>query len=333
LNKAEILALFEKMNHQNVLVVGDVMIDAYLWGSVSRISPEAPVPVIDISERENRLGGAANVALNLAALGAKSFICSVIGNDIGGSNFIHLMQENSLTTQGIVWSEERKTTVKTRIISQNQQMLRVDEEDKFPLSATEEKNLVEKVRQIVENHKIDVIIFEDYNKGVLSKGVIKNLISLANSKGIPTTVDPKKDNFFEYKNVSLFKPNLKELKEGLKKDIPKNNHDALSGAVKLLKEQINHKIALITLSEYGVFIEENGLNLSIPAHRRKIADVSGAGDTVISVASLLLALKVEPKNLAEIANLSGGLVCEEVGVVPINKDRLIKETLAVFNAD
>jgi len=331
LNQKFINQLFENFNNLTALIIGDVMIDVYLWGNVNRISPEAPVPIINISEREYRLGGAANVALNVSSLGATPIICTVVGEDNSAEKLEELLTSNKLSNIGLVKSDIRKTTVKTRIISQNQHMLRVDDEDSFFLTNTEEILLFEKIADIIEKNNVDVIIFEDYNKGVLTESIIKKIITLANQKNIPTTVDPKKENFFSYKNVSLFKPNLKELREGLKIEIPKNNKEALQNAVIQLKAKIQHSIALITLSEHGVFVESENNFTIIPAHKRKLIDVSGAGDTVISVASLLLAQNVKPEIMASIANLSGGLVCEEVGVVPINKSILLKETLSLFS--
>jgi len=316
---------FQRFNDLTVLVIGDVMIDAYIWGDVSRISPEAPVPIIDIQKRENRLGGAANVAINVKALDAKPIICSVIGNDEKGVLFNQLLTQQGLSTEGIVNSGNRKTTVKTRIISNNQQMLRVDDEITSDLNKSDEDLFISNLLQIINNQKIDVIIFEDYNKGTITPKVIREVILVANEKNIPTTVDPKYNNFFEYKNCTLFKPNLKELKDGLKLDINAGDLVGVSSGILKLKEKLDHKITLITLSEHGVLIKSDVKETHIPAHIRNISDVSGAGDTVISVASLCLALNLNPKEIAELSNLSGGLVCEEVGVVPINKKRFFNE--------
>ncbi|MGY6561115.1 MAG: bifunctional heptose 7-phosphate kinase/heptose 1-phosphate adenyltransferase [Luteibaculaceae bacterium] len=330
MNKNDIQHLFNQFNQLNVLVIGDVMIDAYLWGKVNRISPEAPVPVVSVTDREHRLGGAANVALNLLALGANPIICAVTGTDNAGERFFELLEAHKLSKAGMVKSADRKTTIKTRILGQNQQMLRVDEEDTFELNANEFEQVLAKIKQLLTASKIDAIIFEDYNKGLLTQALIKETITLAKEKNIPTAVDPKKDNFFAYKDVTLFKPNLKELREGLKIEIDPKNLASLNHGIAKLSEEINQEIALITLSEHGVYVNKGGSEKHIPAHRRKIADVSGAGDTVISVASLLLGLQVPFEDIAKIANLSGGLVCEELGVVPVNKERLLQETIALY---
>lgn len=314
-----------------MLVIGDVMIDAYYWGNVDRISPEAPVPVVNVTRKEDRLGGAANVALNLISLGAETIICSVIGADRRGEELTELMQQTGLNTGGIVFSGDRVTTVKTRIISQHQQMLRVDEEQTGDISRQEELQLLERISDFITTGKIDVVIFEDYNKGVLTENLIKQVIEMANKNDVPTCVDPKKRNFFSYVAVTLFKPNLKELKEGLKIDINKNKDEEIRSAVKQLEDKLSQKISLITLSERGIYIRSKSADAIFPAHIRNIADVSGAGDTVIAVAALCLASGCEEELLARLSNLAGGLVCEKVGVVPIDIDTLRKEANKEFN--
>ncbi|MEO0404303.1 MAG: PfkB family carbohydrate kinase, partial [Bacteroidota bacterium] len=299
---------FDQFNNLKALVVGDVMIDAYYWGEVNRISPEAPVPIAQISSHENRLGGAANVALNVMSLGATPIIASVIGEDEKGKLFKELLQKRQFTDVGVLQSGNRKTTVKTRIIADGQHLLRVDEEDLSPLSNEDELLFIENCRTILNSGEIDVVIFEDYDKGVLTPKVIKELVDIAIAKNIPTTVDPKKDHFFNYQGVSLFKPNLKELREGLKREVNPANEKSLMDAIAALESHLQNKWSLITLSEHGVAIKAGEEWHQIPAHPREIADVSGAGDTVISVASLLLAVGADPKNVASIANLSGGLV-------------------------
>lgn len=319
--------IFDSFNDLTVLVVGDVMIDSYYWGRVNRISPEAPVPVVSIENKESRLGGAANVALNLMTMGARPVICSVIGSDNRNQEFYDLLKSRNFSREGIIESKERVTTVKTRVISGGHHMLRVDEEVTTPLSKADEDAFLERFRKVVKEQKPAVIVFEDYNKGVLTKGVIEKVISIARAQKIPTTVDPKKENFFEYKNVTLFKPNLKELREGLNKTLPAGDFKALGKAIDQLEKKLNNRISLVTLSEHGVFVKFDGREKQIPAHLREIMDVSGAGDTVIGVASLALAAGMDPEDIAELSNLAGGLVCEKVGVVPIDKALLLREAL------
>ncbi len=330
-DKEKIVKLFDTFNNLNVLIIGDVMVDSYLWGTVDRISPEAPVPVVSITKRENRLGGAANVALNIKSLGAKPILCSVVGNDAKGEEFISLLQKEGMDISGIIKSNKRITTTKFRVIGNNMQLLRVDEETDVDLSDENKKSLFHKFSEIIEKKKIDVIIFQDYDKGVIDEELIAEVVFVANEHNIPVAVDPKRRNFLSYKGVTLFKPNLKELREGLKIDIDRKNPDDLKNAVAGLKSKLDAKMVMITLSEDGIFIDynDNGdrQTLLFPSYVRTISDVSGAGDTVISVASLCLAAGCNPATMANIANLAGGLVCEEVGVVPINKEKLLKETL------
>jgi rfaE bifunctional protein kinase chain/domain len=319
---AQIFSSFEK---QHVLIIGDVMIDNYLWGKVERISPEAPVPIVSVQKKESRLGGAANVAINIQALGATPVLCSVIGGDQNGRTFLDLLQQLNLSSEGLIQSNERPTTIKTRVIGNNHQMLRVDEEREEDISASERKQLINRITAIVNKKKVDVIIFEDYDKGLINKSLIEQIVKLARQKGIFVTADPKKRNFNHYRQIDLFKPNLKELRDGMKIDLEKNNSDELIHAVKKLAEE--HKIdnVLVTLSDKGVLIMNGKVEKIIPAHFRNITDVSGAGDTVISVASLCLSSGTDPVMMAALANLAGGLVCEKVGVVPIEKEQFFEE--------
>lgn len=319
--------IFEAFNNLNVLVIGDVMIDAYMWGDVNRISPEAPVPVVSITKKEKRLGGAANVALNLQAMGAKPYLCSIIGDDRSGYSMTSLMNTQKISERGIIKSKDRITTIKTRIIGQNHQMLRVDEEIESELTSTETKQLIEKVHELINDEKIDAIIFEDYNKGCINKTIIEAVIELSKVHNIPTVVDPKLKNFLDFKGVTLFKPNLKELKEGLKIEFDHKNIDDLTRISTSFLEEQNIDQLLITLSESGIYTHTKESNSLIPAHIRRISDVSGAGDTVISVAALCLALNLHHEKIATLANLSGGLVCEKIGVVPIDKQKLLDEAI------
>jgi rfaE bifunctional protein kinase chain/domain len=324
--------LFEKFNDLKVAVVGDVMIDAYLKGKVNRVSPEAPVPVVSLTKHEERLGGAANVALNLIELGAKPVICSCVGNDKDAQLLVDLLKKSNISEEGLVFSDNRMTTVKTRVLGNSQHLLRIDSEQTNPITREEEDQLILKVKSLIENG-IDVLIFEDYNKGVLTERVISELIALTKKHGVITTVDPKKDNFFSYKEVTLFKPNLKELTEGTGVLFSyANQPEKLKEAILFLEGKLNNDISFVTLSEHGVYIKDKQNEHHFPAHIRNISDVSGAGDTVISVASLCLAAGASLHHVAAIANIAGGLVCEESGVVSINKKRLLEETEKLIGA-
>ena len=315
--------IFDNFSGLKALIVGDVMIDSYIWGKVERISPEAPVPIISITNKEIRLGGAANVAKNIAALGATPLLCSVVGKDHEGNSFIDLLATRGMDNRGIVQSDDRITTVKERMLSNSQQLLRIDRETTKPLHKKDKSNLLDKIQLLIK--EADVVIFEDYDKGIFDKRLIKSIVELAQTNNIPTTVDPKKENFLNYENVTLFKPNIKEIKEGLKLDFNSDDELAISEASRTLRDKMQIEKVFITRSEQGVYISSNEHQHFIPAHVRSISDVSGAGDTVISTASLCVALGLPDKFIAELSNLAGGLVCEHLGVVSIDKSELLSE--------
>ncbi|HYG16865.1 MAG TPA: D-glycero-beta-D-manno-heptose-7-phosphate kinase, partial [Bacteroidia bacterium] len=317
--------LFTDFNRLKVLVVGDVMIDAYILGKVDRISPEAPVPVVSVTHREHRLGGAANVALNVKSLGAHPYLCAIVGDDEGGRELNYLLDKEGINNEGIIPSPSRITTVKTRIIGNNAQMLRIDEEITQTINSEENKKLVAAVESLLP--QMDVVVFEDYDKGVLNKENIEQIITLAKKHNVPTVVDPKKLNFTHYKNATLFKPNLKEIKDGLKTDDNLKDFGNLKKAIAQLKEILDNPMVMVTLSELGVMITDHKQFTHIPAHIRNIADVSGAGDTVVSVAALCLALGCDMETIAAVSNIAGGLVCEKVGVVPVEKEQLLEEVI------
>lgn len=325
--------LFNSFNRKKIMIVGDVMLDIYMKGKVERISPEAPVPIVSVTETFSRLGGAANVTQNLKALGAEPILCSVIGNDEKSAELLNIMQEQNMNTSGIIKSKDRTTTCKTRVISNNAQMLRIDAEDTFDLTEKEFDLLSAKIKDIINKEKIDGIILQDYNKGVLTEELIKGIVALANENEIPVGVDPKKKNFLAYQNVTFFKPNLKELKEGIGINSKDDSIIEILKSIDILQEKLNCRFIMTTLSERGVLIKDYNTNTyhHIPAHIREIADVSGAGDTVLSVAMLCLVCKQDPHMIAAISNLAGGLVCEEFGVVPINKERLFEECKKIYN--
>lgn len=325
--------LFNSFNEKKIMIVGDMMLDIYMKGKVERISPEAPVPIVSVTESFSRLGGAANVAQNLKALGTEPILCAVTGNDDKSNELISLMLEHNMNTSGIVKSNERITTTKVRIIGNNAQMLRVDTEDTFDLTENERNLLMSRIKEIINNENIDGIILQDYNKGVLTETLIKEVIAIANERNIPIGVDPKKKNFLAYQNATFFKPNLKELKEGIGIASKDDSIDEILKSVDALHDKLNCRYIMTTLSERGVLIKdyETDTYHHIPAHLRKIADVSGAGDTVLSVAMLCLVCNQNAYNIAALSNLAGGLVCEEVGAVPINKEYLLKESLKIHN--
>ena len=326
--------LFDSFNKLNVMVIGDVMVDSYLWGKVERISPEAPIPIVALRKREHRMGGAANVAMNIRAMGAKPILCSVIGTDDKGDIFLELMKKEKMNASGIVRSQRRITTTKFRIFGNAYQLLRVDEEVEDDLVHADYLTLSRVIDRILETENVHCIIFQDYNKGVLTPKLIQEVIKKARKRNIPTAVDPKRKNFDAFSNVTLFKPNLKELKEGLKIELDAEDRDTIIETAQALRERIRCDYVMTTLSEHGMLMSMTDRmdqkNLFIPAHVRSISDVSGAGDTVISVASLCLAAQRSPYEIAYISNLAGGLVCEEIGVVPVSKDKLLREVLSLL---
>ncbi len=318
-----VLELINGFSRLKVLIIGDLMIDSYTWGRVSRISPEAPVPVVNVIRRESRLGGAGNVVLNIASLGATAMICSVIGDDAPGRELQKIILDANLSTDGLIVEPNRMTTVKERIIAGSQQVVRVDSETENSISLSSQQALLAHIKDSMSD--VDVIIFEDYDKGVLSAELIQSVISMAKENNIPTVVDPKRKNFFAYKGATLFKPNLHELRDGLGLMPTDFDADHLAETVRKFKVSQEFSGVFVTLSERGVYIDfENDQHL-IPAHIRQISDVSGAGDTVISIAACVLALGGSTEQIASLANLGGGLVCESLGVVPIDLALLRKE--------
>ncbi|MBW7867565.1 MAG: D-glycero-beta-D-manno-heptose-7-phosphate kinase [Brumimicrobium sp.] len=319
-------ALFNQFSQKKIIVLGDIMIDAYIHGNVERVSPEAPVPIVNFTKSENRLGGAANVALNLVSLGAKVTINAIIGTDKEASILQHLLNDNHISTEGLIQSSERITTIKTRVLGNHQQLLRIDQEHTHDISKKEEDAVLKKLENLLQQG-YDAIIFQDYNKGLLTQSLIEKSIALAQKYKVVTTVDPKLKNFMTYKGVTLFKPNLKELGEGTRTKLDfEKDRKSFELAIKTLQAQLHAEIIFTTMSAHGVFIDNGKENYHIPAHIRNITDVSGAGDTVISVATLCLACGLSLKNIAEFANLAGGIVCEYRGVVAINSDRLLEES-------
>lgn len=317
--------LFDSFGKLKIGVIGDVMLDTYMWGGVERISPEAPVPVVSLQKKDYRIGGAGNVALNAQSLGGETFVLTVIGKDEDGDKLEQMFESNHIRTNYIVRSPDRITTNKTRIISRNQQMMRLDAEITNDLNEADSANLLHHVKAFITKEKPDIIIFEDYNKGILTQKIIHDVIGLCKKSGVLTAVDPKRKNFFSYRGVDIFKPNLKEVKEGLNLLLVDVNKGVLGNIHREIAAVLRHTISFITLSEKGVFYQTNGQSAIIESHLRNIADVSGAGDTVIAVASLVYAATKNVHLMAEIANIAGGLVCEEVGTVAINREKLLHE--------
>ncbi len=317
-------ALKKKFYNKKIAVIGDMMLDCYYWGEVSRISPEAPVPVVAVDNEFARFGGAMNVAHNILTLGGIPLPIGVIGNDYNGKILRTLMAELKINDSFIIVDKERPTTTKTRVIAHNQHIVRIDKEDLKPINSKIENKIIDEVKKNIKN--IDAIILEDYNKGVLTPRLIEEIINIANESKKIITVDPKFNNFFSYKNVTVFKPNRKETEDVL--GIKIRTSEDVTNAGNILMEKLKAKYVLLTLGEEGVALFENGkIERKIPTKARKVADVSGAGDTVISTLTIALAAGTDIYDAAYLANFAGGLVCEEVGIVPISIDKLFNEVI------
>jgi len=316
--------LKKSFDGKRIAVIGDMMLDGYFWGDVKRISPEAPVPVLEVEEEFFRFGGAANVALNILTLGGIPVPIGVIGYDNYGTIFTSLLKERNIEDDGIIIDEERPTTTKTRVIANNQHVVRIDKESKVYINGEIEQKIISYLKSVLD--KIDGIILQDYNKGILTPSLINEIISQSNKKNILITVDPKFDNFFEYKNVTVFKPNRKETESVLGSRI-KTDTD-ISAAGNELLEKLNSDYVLLTLGEGGIAVfEKGGKENRMPTKARKVADVSGAGDTVISTLTIALAAGADIYEACVLANYAAGIVCGEVGIVPIEKEKLFETVM------
>lgn len=329
-SKTEIKQLFKKFETLKVFIVGDMMLDAYMYGSVDRISPEAPVPVVLIDRKDYRPGGAANVAMNVRNMGATPLLLSVAGNDMEGKMLCALIEENGIAADYILKDDTRPTTTKTRIIAKHNQMLRMDTEISDDISDAMRDEVLRIAKNVIEKEKPDVLIFEDYNKGLLTEKIIREITMLCLNNNIPVTVDPKKNNFFAYQLCTLFKPNLRELQESLQLHIDTASETSMKEALEALHKKLHHGISLVTLSDKGIYLRTTSEVITKPAHVRNISDVSGAGDTVISVAALCLAAKTSLEIIASLSNIAGGIVCEYPGVVPIDRARLLEEAIELL---
>jgi D-glycero-beta-D-manno-heptose-7-phosphate kinase len=304
---------------KRIAIIGDLMLDGYFWGDVSRVSPEAPVPVVEIDNEFFRFGGSANVALNILSLGGNPLPIGVIGNDNDGRTVLDLMKESSIDSRGILIDESRPTTTKTRVIAGTQHVVRIDRESKDYINSKLEKQIIDLLNREIE--KIDAIILQDYNKGVLTEEIISMIIDIGTRYNKIISVDPKFINFKKFQDVTIFKPNKKETEDILGLRI--SSDEDISFAGNELLKLLNAKYVLLTLGEKGIALFEKGnKEIRIPTKARKVADVSGAGDTVISTITYALTAGATIREAAYIANYAGGLVCEEVGIVPIEHNKL-----------
>jgi len=322
INKIEASRLEELRNAfegRKIAVIGDMMLDCYITGTTKRISPEAPVPVVEIENEFSRFGGAANVALNIVKLGGVALPFGVIGEDTYADMFSDLLYASNISPDGLIRTKSRPTTAKTRIIAHHQHVVRIDKESTEPIDEETENRLFSAFENVIAD--VDGVILQDYNKGVLNELFITKTIALAKKHNKLITVDPKFTNFFAYKDVTVFKPNRKEASDVLKMKI--KTAEDVEKACSLLMEKLNAEYILLTLGEEGVAVfNREGVIKRMPTKARKVADVSGAGDTVISTLSIALSAGANMEEACYLANYAGGLVCEEVGIIPIEKDKL-----------
>lgn len=324
LSKERLDQLRDSFTGKKIAVTGDMMLDCYLWGDVKRISPEAPVPVVEVDNEFYRFGGAANVALNILKLGGLPVPVGVIGQDTYGTTFTALVKENKILSDGIFIDDSRPTTAKTRVIAHNQHIVRIDKECKDYISASMEKKILDFITDHMDS--LDGIVLQDYNKGILTPQLINDIIKEANRKGVLITVDPKFNNFFEYKDVTVFKPNRKEAEDVLGMKI--RSEEDISKAGNTLLQKLNASYVLLTLGEHGISVFEKDKPVRrMPTKARKVADVSGAGDTVISTLTIALAAGADIIEASYLSNFAGGIVCGEVGIVPIERDKLFTTIL------
>ncbi|MBI5647129.1 MAG: D-glycero-beta-D-manno-heptose-7-phosphate kinase [Ignavibacteriae bacterium] len=312
--------IFAPMRRKFIAIVGDVMLDRYIWGQVSRISPEAPVPVVDVLRENSNLGGAANVALNIKSLGAIPVLIGAIGDDNNGRELQRILREETIITDFLVTDTARPTTVKTRVIAGHQHVVRIDQEERTPVSDSATLRMLDKLEEHLGS--LEGIILQDYNKGVIGADVIEGVVRIAAGRGIPVFVDPKYHNFFSYRGVAVFKPNRKETEDAL--GLRLRDEDAFLQAARTLRERLGCEHVLLTLGELGMLLlQSDGSVTRVPTRARKVADVSGAGDTVIATLATTMACGATVSEAAHLANLAGGLVCEEVGIVPVNLESLL----------
>ncbi len=315
---------FTRFRELRIAVVGDVMLDRYIWGSVNRISPEAPVPVVDVERETEHPGGASNVALNIRSLGAEPLMFGVVGNDAGADGVRRLFEEENISRSHLVTDPSRPTTVKTRIIAHSQHVVRIDYERRQEISREVEDEILARLEAAMKD--IHGVILQDYNKGMMSERIITETIRLARQANVLVTVDPKFRNFFAYAGADVFKPNRQETANALGTILA--SEQDFARAAREIKGRLRCGNVLLTLGEQGMLLlDESDSVHRVGTRARKVADVSGAGDTVISTLTVALAGGADILEAASLANLAGGLVCEEVGIVPIDRERLYREAL------
>ncbi len=306
----------------SVLVIGDLMIDHYIWGSATRLSAEAPVPIVNVKNESTTLGGAGNVVQNLVALGAKVTVAGVIGNDAPGGQLIEILESEGVKTNTIIKDNTRSTTVKTRILVGSHQLVRMDREVTDAVSVELEHELIEKLSANIDG--VDIVILSDYNKGLFAPGLTQRLIKMANERGKKVVIDPKGLNYEKYKGAYIIKPNRKELAEAAKTEKISNISD-LQNAAKTIFQQTGATYLIVTLSEEGMAIVTEQTSKLLPVKATEVFDVTGAGDTVIAAIAYFIALGLPVDEACELANHAAAIVVRHVGSATTTIDEIIKD--------
>jgi len=318
----KVRSIQSKKNQPSILVIGDLMIDHYIWGSASRLSPEAPVPIVNVKNESTTLGGAGNVVQNLVALGAKVTVAGVIGNDATGIQLIEILESEGVKTNTIIKDGSRSTTIKTRVLVGSHQLVRVDREVTDPISKELEDELISKLNTSIDS--ADIIIFSDYNKGLFAPGLTQRLIKIASEHQKKVIVDPKGLNYEKYKGAWLIKPNRKELAEAAKTEKISNITD-VQNAAKTIFLQTGTSYLIVTLSEEGMAIVTEQTSKLLPVKATEVFDVTGAGDTVIATIAYFVALGVPVEEACELANHAAAIVIRHIGSATTTIDEIIKD--------
>jgi D-beta-D-heptose 7-phosphate kinase/D-beta-D-heptose 1-phosphate adenosyltransferase len=320
-NVSELTNHIGRFPETNILVIGDIILDEYIWGNVSRISPEAPVPVVAVQEETKMLGGAANVINNICALGGKSVLCGVIGEDETGREVVEKIQSLGQATNGIISEKERRTSIKTRVVAHSQQVVRFDKESRKEIGPGSVQRILGFIREVMDS--LDAVIVADYGKGVISGELMIEIRKLLKKSDIVLSVDPKTENFKYYESIDLMTPNHHEAGAFCRVEIV--NEETLIQAGTQIIQELNCRSVLITQGKDGMTLFEKGGDIShIPTVARQVFDVTGAGDTVISALCLSLAAGMDLKSAAVISNFAAGIVVGEVGTSTVSAEELIK---------
>ncbi len=320
MNKKKLINIVDKFQNKKVLVVGDIMLDRYIWGNVERISPEAPVPVVDVVKETQSLGGCGNVANNITSVGGQVYLVTLVGNDIYANELKLLLQERKVNIDGVLTDQQRPTTVKTRIIAHNQQVVRVDKESRVQITP----QIFEKIKLYIEDikNKIDAILISDYGKGVITKSLLTYLINLSKKLDVPITVDPKIEHFMEYKKVTVLTPNLNEATLGMRLHKKPHTEQEIYELGKKILKKLNPQALVITRGPDGMTLFEKEKTYHIPTRAKEVYDVTGAGDTVIAILTLCLAAGADFVSSCEISNFAAGIVVGKVGTATVSKEEL-----------